>query len=293
MEHINNAIQRGQEMLIPSLGPSEHRVAMQHNNITHSVPLGLVRNVAGHSESPTNEIVHTKHKIDFSKLSATVICAGGPGSPDNISALEQYRTLRTKLMDMAIPNGYRTIMVSSSVPGDGKSLTSLNLAFVFSGIAQIRVLLVEADLHRPSLSLLLGLNDEGNAIDSYVERPDAWQSCLVSLADNVDCLLALGQHSLSAEFIESAAMQEILIQARANYDLVIIDSPPMLATADALALVRYCDAALFVVGAGSTPIKAAHRAAELMAGKIIGCVLNRVKVPEGDIYYKSYYNRRG
>ena len=230
-------------------------------------------------------------KVDLSKLSSEVVSANTADTPDDIAGREQYRTLRTKLMDTALPNGYKVIMVSSAAPGDGKSLSVLNLAFTYSGLESVRVLLIEADLHRPSLRRLLGISQKDNFAHYYTDEPERWQSCLISLADNIDCLLAPVDYPKSAEFLESIAMKEILAQARTKYDLILIDSPPMLATADALVLVRHSDAGLFVVDAGSTPIKAARQATELMSGKLLGCILNRVRKVESDSYYQAYYKK--
>ncbi|HEX4020242.1 MAG TPA: CpsD/CapB family tyrosine-protein kinase [Acidobacteriaceae bacterium] len=230
-------------------------------------------------------------RADLSKLSQKVVSANNADMPNDIAAREQYRALRTKLTDTALPNGYKVIMVSSAAPGDGKSLTVLNLAFACSGVERLRVLLIEADLHRPSLHTLMGVTQEESAARHYTDAPEMWQSSLISLADNVDCLLAPMNYPRSAEFLESVALREMLAHARTKYDLILIDSPPMLATADALILVRYCDASLFVVDAGSTPIKAIKQATELMAGKLFGCILNRVQKVESDNYYQAYYKK--
>ena len=286
MKYVVNALQREQGLPpIPEQAEGTHL-----HSAVYDLPLEHSRMGAEIHTATSSQSIRS---VDLSRIRPEIVCASNGDSLNDIIAREQYRTLRTKLVDTALPNGYKTIMVSSAAPGDGKSLTVLNLAFAFSGVERIRVLVIEADLHRPSLGTLLGAAKEDGAASHYTDIPEAWQSCLTSLTDNVDCLLASTQHSSSTEFLESVAMQEVIAQARTRYDVILIDSPPMLATADPLILIRYCDAALLVVGAEATPIKAARQAAELMAGKLLGCVLNRVQRIGSDGYYKAYYQKPG
>lgn len=284
MKYLVNALMREQ---VPMLHSAEDEDAPAVANV-YDLPLEQDSRV---DESGIATISSPARRVDYSKISPEVIFVNTLDTPNTISAREQYRTLRTKLMDTALPNGYKVILISSATPGDGKSLTALNLAFTFSGVERIRVLLVEADLYRPSLHTLLGITQDTEVGGYYTDDPKKWQNSLISLGDNIDCLLAPKDYSESKEFLESTVMPEMLSDMRTKYDLILIDSPPMLANADALVLVRHCDASLFVVGAESTPIKAAKQAVEMMAGKLLGCILNRVRKVESNHYYQAYYRK--
>ena len=284
MKYLVNALTREQ---VPTL----HSAGNEDTPAVADVYDLLLKQDDKDENSVITTISAPARKVDYSKISPVVMSANAVETPNHISAREQYRTLRTKLMDTVLPNGYKVILISSATPGDGKSLTALNLALTFSGVERIRVLLIEADLYRPSLHTLLGITEESGIDGYYTDAPQKWQRSLIALADNIDCLLAPQNYSESEEFLESTAMRGMLSEMRIKYDLILIDSPPMLANADALVLVRHCDASLLVVGAESTPIKAAKQATEMMAGKLLGCILNRVRKVESNHYYQAYYKK--
>lgn len=203
---------------------------------------------------------------------------------------EAYRTLRTNIRFLA-GNDLKTLVVTSAGPGEGKSTTVVNLAFVFSQSGR-RVLLVDADMRRPTIHAAFKLpNERGlstilageHALDALVrEGPNEKVHVLTSGPPPVD----------PAELLESPAMEAFLAQAKAKYDLVIFDAPPVIAVMDACVLGARADGVMLLLGLNKVTHKAARHAFKLLQAanvRIFGMVLRGVR-PENDPYYYNYYH---
>ena len=205
-------------------------------------------------------------------------------------ASEQYRRLAATLHSLQLERATKILMVSSAAPQEGKTLTITNLALTLSEAYDRRVLLVDADLRRPAVHEALGLSNERGF--AHVLRGDAGSLPLRQLSHNLTVLTA-GQLNASAPMAEltSERFAAVIGQLAAEFDWVLIDTPPAGLLPDAQLVARVADAIVFVIGAGSTPHRLVQRALEALGDRVVGVVLNRVeqrRMAAVD-YYEGYY----
>ena len=214
------------------------------------------------------------------------------------SFLEAYRNLRSSLLYMtASANRPKTLLVTSAVPNEGKSLTAANLAVVFAQ-AGTRVLLVDGDLRKGFLHHRFGLNSEAGFCEVLAEDRD-WKPLVQATSFANLSILARGSttHS-SSELFLSEVTGRFLEQSSAAYDLVIINSAPVMAVDDVTSLAPLIDGTVFVLRAQVTPARVARAALELLRQRqvnLLGLILNAVPPRSVDYYYyykyKDYYYR--
>ena len=214
----------------------------------------------------------------------------GP-TTDSIS-IEQFRRLAATLHDAQVAKGLKTVMVTSAVPKEGKTLTVVNLALTLSESYRRRVLIVDADLRRPSIHEVLGISNDRGLTDAL--RSDRTEPQVVEISSYLS-VLPSGPHELDPMAGLSSERMGLLLEGfAAKYDWVLIDTPPIGLLSDAQLLVRLAHAVLFVIRAGSTPFPVVERAInELGRDCIIGTVLNGVDaqtIPATG-YYGDYYGR--
>ena len=204
-------------------------------------------------------------------------------------SIEQYRRLAAALHEEQMRSQMKTVMVTSAVPGEGKTLTVVNLALTLSESYAKRVLVIDADLRAPSLHTALNLPNERGLSDAL--RDDQPVS-LVPVSS--DFALLPGGHPgrMPLAGLTSPRMAQIIQECASMFDFVLIDTPPVGVLTDAQVLVRLADAVLFVVGAGSTPAAEVERAIAELGGPdaIFGVVMNRVedrRIPSAS-YYGHY-----
>ncbi len=215
----------------------------------------------------------TPTRISDAKLGPLGIAALQPHS----AVAEQYRTLRTRIPQSEQERYYRAILVTSPCAGDGKSVTSLNLALAMAQEFHRRVLLVDADLRDPSLHRLLGIPGRPglSEILAGTATPD---EAMVTLADCRLTVLPAGSPvDRPTELLGSAEMRRLVDTLRTQFDRVIFDTPPAVPLADVGVLAPLADGVLLVVRAGQTPRPAIDRAVEdISPERILGLVLNDV-----------------
>lgn len=210
------------------------------------------------------------------------------GAERNHVLVEQYRRLAATLHQAQANNGIRTIMVSSAAPGDGKTLTALNLALVLSESYFRRVLLIDADLRRPSLG---GIADVTGCtgLSEALKAPTERKLSVVQLTPRLALLPAGRPDPDPVGGLTSPRMQRILEDAAANFDWVILDAPPVGPLADASLLSSLADGALFVVRAERTHYALVQKAIEAIGReRILGVVLNGVKRMPEHVYDRYY-----
>lgn len=190
--------------------------------------------------------------------------------------VEQFRRLAAILHSAQAASGVRVLMVTSATPDDGKTLTSLNLALVLSESYRRRVLLIDADLRRPSLGKAAELASAPGLSDAL--RAAADRKLAVVPVTSLLTLLPAGRPTpdpMSA--LTSPRMRQILQEAAAHFDWVILDAPPMGPLADASLLAEMADAAIFVIRAGRTQHSAVKKAIDVLGSeRLLGVVLNGV-----------------
>ena len=206
--------------------------------------------------------------------------------------LETYRVLRTNVNFSGVDAPIQSIMVTSTIPGEGKSMTAYNLA-VAMALDGRRVILVDADLRRPTVHKSCGLERRPgltNVLVGELALDEALQNTHVR---NLRVLTAGPLPPNPAEILNSKAMRRIHAELRERADIVIYDTPPCLATADAQVLSADVDGVLYVAQFGATRKSAMRRSAELLEqahANLLGVVFNKIDISGNrDDYYYGYY----
>ena len=202
------------------------------------------------------------------------------------SFAEAYRGIRTSIEYSSVDKKLKTLMVTSSEPGEGKSSVSLNLAFVLSQGGK-KVILVDCDLRRPSIHVKLRVtNNKG--ITDYLIGKIKLNEAIRKVNKNLDVITAGNRATNPAEVIGSKAMENFINELQEVYDYVIIDTPPIKIINDGLMLSNKCDGVVYVVRAGKTKkddIIEGYRELEKVNAKVIGSVLNGVCDSKDSYYY--------
>ncbi len=207
-------------------------------------------------------------------------------------ATEQYRRLAAALHHAQIDHGYRTLMVSSALAGEGKTLTCTNLALTLSESYRRHVLLIDGDLRRPGLDQVFCVPNVSGLSDGLKDDAEPRLS-LLQITPTLALLPAGRPDADPMGALTSSRMRRILAEAAARFDWVIVDTPPVGLLADANLLGKMVDVALLVVDAGRTQLPVLERAVETIGReRLIGVVLNRTDLPAGTYgyrYYQYYY----
>ena len=214
------------------------------------------------------------------------------GSSEADPALSgQFRRMAARLYNTHQQDeaNLKVVMVTSAVPAEGKTTTAINLALILSESFQEKVLLIDADLRRPSLHRAWGISEDRGLSDAL--RPlGAQELALVRVGETLTVLPAGRPDSDPTGALTSESMRRILADARAQFDWVILDTPPIAAVDDATLLGSMVDAVLFVVRARKTRFPIVRNAIDSIGrDRIIGVVLNGTEVADAPAYgYDSY-----
>jgi len=212
-------------------------------------------------------------------------------SPD-APELDFYKVLRTQILHRSKQKGWNTIMVTSTRPGEGKTLTSINLALTFAKAYGQTVLLVDCDLRQQKIHSYLGLESHSGIADYLLNGRPLKDLILWPKVDKLT-LISGGQTIIeSAELLGSKRMKEMVAEMKSRYGdrYVIFDTPPLLSGADALIFSQLVDGILIVVEEGRTPIKEVEKALDLIPKeKFLGFVLNKARITQKGYY--GYYRQ--
>ena len=213
-----------------------------------------------------------------------------PGDPRH-SFVEAYRNLRSSLLYMA-ETGERpkTILITSSVPNDGKSMTAANLAITMASSGS-RVLLVDADMRKGSLHRLFGVPAEPGLSD-VLGKGTAWESTVHATKFSNLSVLPAGAFTVqSSEFFISDVTKNFLQEAVGKYDYVILDTVPVMAADDVTSLAPQVDGVLFVIRAAYTSARVARASLESLYQRqvhVLGIVFNAIRPTSVGYYYYKY-----
>ena len=206
------------------------------------------------------------------------------------SESESYKFLRTQIQQRTGGQGGITVMITSAVPGEGKTLTAVNLSLTIAKEFNQTVLLVDSDLHQQKVHNYLGF-DSSNGLADYLIKGTPISDLIVWPGVEKLTVISGGQNVMSSsELLSSPRMKDLVKELKCRYleRYVIFDVPPVLAGADVLAFAPQVDYIVMVVRAGSTSLTDVKRALALLPQeKILGVVLNRAENPEitGDYYW--------
>ena len=230
-------------------------------------------------------------KIQLShRTGAPLISVNGKG-PDEYTrqALESYRALRTRLMRQQTTSGLRSVVISSSLPGEGKTLTALNLALSCSQLPDMRVLLVDADLRTRGLTKLEG-SPEGPALAQVLAGQARFEDAV--LATDLPNLYVVGAGTVpvsSPDLFVGPRWKEFMGWCSESFKLILVDSPPILSLADFELISNACDGVLVVVRARSTRRELLRKtASQIDSKKLLGVVFNATESGTGGYYYYLY-----
>ena len=201
---------------------------------------------------------------------------------------ERFRLIRMSLRNLNVGKAFKSLLVTSALPKDGKSTMALNLATSLAEEGKVRVLLMEADLRRPSLLEHLGMDPSSGLTDVLEGHADA--STAIRRVDPLGFFLLPAGHPADrpTELLQSERFLDLLRECRTSFDWVLLDCPPAFPLADVTALKAHTDGALIVARAGSTPREAVLETVQLFKpGFVVGLILNGAD--EVDKLYSHYY----
>jgi protein-tyrosine kinase len=209
-----------------------------------------------------------------------------PDRMDHVGA-EKFRTLRSRLYQIQATRPLRKLLITSSLPEEGKTFTVANLAQSIVRQPERRVLLIDADLRASRLHRMFGAPEKPGLTDYLRGDADEFQVMQIGPQGNL-CMIPGGDDVTNpSELLHSERMRQLLDRMAQVFDWVILDSPPALAVHDASILADMCDGVMFVVRAGATDFQVAEKASlEFREKNLLGVVLNRVDRHEG---YGTYY----
>lgn len=205
---------------------------------------------------------------------------------------EAFRSLRTNLQFSGIDAPLKTLLVTSASPSDGKSSVAANLATVIAQ-SEKTVVVVDGDMRRPTMHKVFKLSNRLGLSDYFIRTPDKMTG--VVKKTSVTGLSIITSGSLPpnpSELLGSTKMHDIVSLLARHFDMVILDSPPLLAVTDALILAKSVDGVILVVDPKKTKRGAIHQAIEQLQridARLLGVVLNNVKVKRSSYYYNREY----
>lgn len=231
---------------------------------------------------------HEKRSQDFS----TLLSSNSP-----FSYKEAFNSLRTNLSFASINKQCKTIIITSSIPNEGKSTVAVNLAISLSE-SDARVLLIDCDLRKSTLRRLLRLRpDKQNGLTALLTGKQSADKCIFKHPQlNFDVLLAGATPPNPAELLSSPQMETLLKNLSSHYDYIICDTPPVSVVTDAAALSRFCDGVILVVRqkfSSREQVWMAKRNLDAVEANLIGTILSCYdmsdNVQSSKMYYRGYY----
>ena len=245
------------------------------------IPLGSKR---------PNEDASRKLAVATSKEAVELVTQSRPQS----QMAESYRALRTSLLLSSSGAPPRVILITSAMPQEGKTTTSINSAIVLAQKGT-RVLLIDADLRRPGIHKALGMGPRSGLSNVLTGSADVQQTITRSqVVPSLFVLPAGTPPPNPAELLASANMRDLIDSLRHDYDHIVIDTPPTLSVTDAVVLSTRADSVVLVIRSGKTTKQALRRARELLVrvnARVTGVLLNAVDLSSPDYYY--YYEYQG
>jgi capsular exopolysaccharide synthesis family protein len=204
---------------------------------------------------------------------------------------EQYRQLRHRIEEFKAERGVRVIAVTSAVAGDGKTVTSINLASTLARGHGAKVLLIDADMRQPAVARTLGITSHRGGLSAALAGSDGMLRDFVQAVPKSPLFVLPTEVSGADAYeqLKSTRLAQLIDEARRHYDFVVIDTPPVIPVSDSVMIRRHIDGYLVVVSAGRTPRKLVGEALSMLdASAVLGLIFNRDARPLFG-YYRGYY----
>ena len=228
-------------------------------------------------------------QVDLSGIAQSLVTLAPNGAelnPKQQVMAEQFRLLRSRVKGLSKDFQLRTILITSTLSGEGKTTVAANLAGSLSCVEGMRVLLVDFDLRRPSLHTVFGVAPDRRQ-PSWLADEVPWKRAVYQVNRRLDVLFGFNTLDEPDELLQSSRLEKLMDEMKAAYDVLILDSAPMMAVADTHSLLPLVDCSLFILNADSTPIRGAREALAMMQDKVAGCVVNRVDHLKSEDYYRN------
>jgi len=212
------------------------------------------------------------------------------------AASEAYRALRTNIQFAGLDQPCRSVVVTSAMAGEGKTTSLANFGIV-SAQAGSRVCLVDSDLRRPTLHKIFGVDNARGLTTALIDGSSLAQVARSTRVPHLSLVTSGPLPPNPAELVGSKHMHDLLEVAAGDFDLVLCDSPPVMAVADGVALAARCDGVILIVRAGLVSHEVIRRAVgqiQSVKGKILGVLLNAVNLQRDGYpypYYRDYLAR--
>lgn len=264
------------------------RTAEQAQMISGLPPLGMIplpAKTAREGANPKRLVIATS-----SKEAVEMVAQARPHS----QMAESYRALRTSLLLTNLGAPPKVIMVTSALPQEGKTTTSMNTALVLAQKG-VRVLLIDADLRRPSIHKIMGWGPRSGLSNVLTGSATLKQTIQPSFLPNLSILPAGTPPPNPAELLASTNMRDVLEELRGQYDHIVVDTPPTLSVTDAVVLSPRADAIVLVIRSGQTTKQALRRSRDILTqvnAKVSGVLLNAVDLSSPDYYYYYEYQSK-
>lgn len=263
------------------------RTTEQAQQISGLAPLGMIpmgSRMTREGPNPKRLVIAT------SKEAVELVTQVRPQS----QMAESYRALRTSLLLSSLGAPPKVIMITSALPQEGKTTTSINTAVVLAQKG-VRVLLIDADLRRPSIHKTLGMGPRSGLSNVLTGSATLEQAIArSSILPNLAVLPAGTPPPNPAELLASPNMRQVLEELRGQYDHIVVDTPPTLSVTDAVVLSPRADAIVLVIRSAQTTKQALRRSRDILMqvnAKVAGVLLNAVDLSSPDYYY--YYEYQG
>ena len=205
-------------------------------------------------------------------------------------AAESYRRIKTALEFANVDKHVQVIQVCSSMQGEGKSITVLNIAATYAEDSK-KILVVDLDFRRPKLHRSFRQENKNGITDvlaGHIKLEDA----IIHGENGIDCLNRGMKVPYPTAVLGSEAMEQVFQQLRQMYEFIIVDCPPILAVSDAAIISRFCDGCLFVISQSKTEKAAARESVKILRENgvnILGCVFANISAKRGNYYYSNKY----
>jgi capsular exopolysaccharide synthesis family protein len=206
------------------------------------------------------------------------------------AAAEAYRTLRVNIQFASLDQPHRILIVASASAGEGKTTTVANFGVV-NAQSGLRVCLIDADLRRPALHRIFGLPNQRGLTTALLEDQPIVTLVQPTRIPSLSVLTSGPSAPNPAELVGSKRMRQLLETATRDFDLLVCDTPPIVAVADAVSLAAQCDGVIFVVKTGAVQQQVIRRTMaqiEAVKGRILGVVLNSYNFRRDGYYYDHY-----